>query len=183
MRLTRRSIDETNRHVSKIIAEAKASGLNWKSALHCYAAKLEVDGMGEVAGLMFTLLASMEGNMDKAPGINVYGNVGNMNLGRQIGIINASADTLGGEGKAFADAIKAMAAEINDLNDIRDDKKGEALEAVESLVAQAKEPRDKRSTFTYKSALAYLPTVLSSSAAGIKIWEVFGPTIKGFFNA
>jgi hypothetical protein len=53
---------------------------------------------------------------------------------------------------------------------------------VETIGEQAKLPAPERKAGTFKAALAYLPTVLSSVVSGAKIWETFGPKIEAYFK-
>jgi hypothetical protein len=152
-------------------------------------AELEAQGRTDLADsfLAYEAVLIERPKVSDKPNVNIYGGTfGNVNFGKQIGTITASANAVAEanpeKGAAFADAIRTLTQSVTESDDLKDEQKKEALDAIEAIGSQAELSPEKRKPGIFKSALSYLPTILSATASTVKIWDLFGPTIKSFFG-
>lgn len=113
------------------------------------------------------------------------GNFANFNLGEQVGTINATINSItnhGPDASKLADALSKLLNAVSNDPDLSESQKQEALDLVGTIADQAKLPIEQRKPGTLRAALSYLPTVLSSAASSIKIWEAVGPHLTRFFQ-
>ena len=71
-----------------------------------------------------------------SPTINVYGNVGNLNLGTQIGLIETSLNVTskqGLDGSDFANALKKITDDVLASKELADEHKQEVVETLASF--------------------------------------------------
>jgi hypothetical protein len=108
-------------------------------------------------------------------------NVANLNMGSQIGTINAALQVIskGDESrKEFARALEeftqaVVAATLPDAN------KQEVVEAVSTIAEQAAKKPEERSKGTLKALVAWIPTAISAANNLVTLWDKIGPCIKG----
>jgi hypothetical protein len=108
-------------------------------------------------------------------------NVANLNMGSQIGTINAALQVIskGDESrKEFARALEeftqaVVAATLSDAN------KQEVVEAVSTIAEQAAKKPEERSKGTLKALVAWIPTAISAANNLVTLWDKIGPCIKG----
>src|ERR1035437_1350768 len=149
--------------------------------------KYEAQGQKVFVDYLLTLDAVFGGRpeMSEKPNVNIYGgNFANLNLGEQIGTINATVNVIasqGTQGAELAAALRSLTESIGADPKLTDTLKKEALEAVETIADQANLPTEQRRPGVFKAALSYLPTVLSATVASIKIWETVHPVLTAFF--
>ena len=111
-------------------------------------------------------------------------NVANLNLGSQIGSINAALQHIsaGDESqKAFARALEeftqaVVAASLSETN------KQEIVEALSTIAEQADKKPEQRSKGILKAVVAWMPEAIATAAHLTALWEKFGPAIKTFFG-
>ena len=150
--------------------------------------ELDAQGRTDLADsfLAYEAVLMERPGMPEKSNVNIYGGTfGNLNFGEQIGVINASATAIAHanpDGAEFAEAIKSLSRAVAETNDLLDEQKKEALEVIEQIGSQAELPPQKRKPGVFKSALTYLPMILSASTATIKFWAEFGPTIEAYFR-
>lgn len=119
--------------------------------------------------------------------INISGgNIANLNLGSQLGNINAALQTIASsdnaESQKVAEALKELteatvaSAQLSDVN------KREIVEALTDLSRQAAMPTSERSTGTLKALFTWLPTALQVAADATAVWDKWGEQIKTFFG-
>jgi hypothetical protein len=110
-------------------------------------------------------------------------NISNLNLGTQMGTINAALQLLSTEGKnhqALADAIKQLTEAVVADRQLNDEQKHEAVEALSVLASDAK---SGKVTVTTKALVSWLPTVVGLSADLMTVWDKVGPALLAFFKA
>jgi hypothetical protein len=119
------------------------------------------------------------------PTINIQNsNIANLNLGSQIGTINASLQQIsqGDESqKQFADALQSftdavVAAALGDA-----DKK-EVVGALSTIADEATKKPEERSTGTLKAVVAWIPHAIATAAHLTAMWDKFGPVIRAHFG-
>lgn len=118
--------------------------------------------------------------------LNIHNsNIANLNLGSQVGTINAALQTISSEDgnqQEFANAIKELTEAIISQNELKDDQKREAVQALSTVAAEAQKKPEERSTGTLKAIIAYIPTIISSVSQLESLWEKVGPTIRGYLG-
>lgn len=111
-------------------------------------------------------------------------NVGNINLGTQIGHINVVLQQIsaGDESqKEFARALDeftkaVVAAQLSDSD------KQEVVGALSTIAEEATKKLEERSTGTLKAIMAWMPEAIATAAHLTALWEKFGPMIKAHFG-
>ncbi len=114
------------------------------------------------------------------PTIHIEGsNIANLNLGSQIGTINASLEHIseGDESqKAFARALQQFTEAVVSAN-LADTEKKEVVEALSTVAEQAAKKPDERSHGLLKAVLAWIPTAIGTADHLTALWDKFGPII------
>ena len=109
--------------------------------------------------------------------------VGNINLGQQIGHIEAIAKTIaskqGGDNQHFAEALRALTDAIKNAQELKDTDKVEAAQASSEIAEQGNVEPQKRSHGKLKALLAGFPTLIAGAAHLTKLWETWGPGDQG----
>ena len=111
-------------------------------------------------------------------------NISNLNLGSQVGTINAALQVLSTESaehQALADALKRLTEAVANSRDLEPGKKRDAVEALSTLASEAETGKGKGSV-TVRALIAWLPAALGTSADVITLWDKFGPTLRAFFG-
>lgn len=110
-------------------------------------------------------------------------NIANLNLGSQVGTINAALEAISSGGsKEFAQALKEFTEAVVAQQGFDDANKREVVEALTAVAEQAPKKREERSTGTLKAIMGYIPTAISSAAQLTELWGKVGPTIKGYLG-
>ncbi len=145
----------------------------------------EQDGGGAIVDLMLAFESTFRTGVLEKTVNNFYGgNFANINLGNQFGAVNAAINGIPLEhpnSAGMLDALRKLTEGIKESSELNDGQKQEALESIETIADQATLPLEKRKVGVFKAAMGHLPTILSSSAAAIKIWEFAHPAIVAFF--
>jgi hypothetical protein len=121
-----------------------------------------------------------------APPIQLHiqnSNISNLNLGTQVGTINAALQLLSTEDKdhqALAKAIKELTEAVVADRHLDDGQKREAVEALSELANEAQRPGRIRATA--KALVSWLPQVIGLSADLLTLWDKSGPIVRGFFK-
>jgi hypothetical protein len=109
-------------------------------------------------------------------------NISNLNLGTQVGTINAALQLLSSEGQghqALAQAIKQLTEAVVVDCQLNNNQKHEAVEALSVLASEAK---TGQVSVTAKALISWLPQLIGLSADLITLWDKVGPTVRGFFS-
>jgi hypothetical protein len=120
-----------------------------------------------------------------APAIHIHNsNVGNINLGSQIGQINVALEQIssGNEAqKEFARALDEFTKAVV-AADLPGTQKKDVVEALSTVAKQAAKKPEERSSGTLKAIMGWMPEVIASAAHLKALWEHFGPAIKTYFG-
>lgn len=147
--------------------------------------ELEKKGGRDFVNLLLAFESTFEDKTERLEQIVINisgGNFANLNLGEQAGTINATVNVIETQGGAdLATAFRTLIDGILSDTELSEAQKKEALETVGTIADQARLPAEQRRPGVFKAAIAYLPTILSTTAASIKIWEAVHPVIAGFF--
>lgn len=110
-------------------------------------------------------------------------NIANLNLGKQIGTINAALNVLstgGDQSKEFAAALKQLTEAITASSSLDPERKTEAVDVVSTLAEQASAPQKKIGTL--RALVNTLPAMITGAKDVIEIWNSVHPAIKGFLG-
>lgn len=111
-------------------------------------------------------------------------NISNLNLGTQVGNINAALQVLSADSKdhqEFAEAIRQLTEAVVSDRHLGHDQKHEAVDALSTLAKEAERGKGKP-TVTAKGLLLLLPQLIGLSADMVTLWDKFGPTVRAFFG-
>ena len=126
--------------------------------------------------------------VEKAPVIHLNiqnSSIANLNLGSQVGAINAALETIsigGGGQQEFARALKELTEAVVSQQDLPDNQKRDFIQALSTVAAEARKKPEERSAGTLKAIMGYLPTAISSASQLVALWDKVGPTIKGYLG-
>jgi hypothetical protein len=110
-------------------------------------------------------------------------NIANLNLGSQVGTINAALEAISSGGsKEFAQALKEFTEAVVSQQSLADANKREVVQALTTVAEEAPKKPSERSTGTLKAIMGYIPTAISSASQLTALWEKLGPTIKGYLG-
>src|SRR5882724_233215 len=107
-------------------------------------------------------------------------NAANVNLGTQVGTINATLDIISehaGSSQGIVQAIKELTDAVVQSAEVDDAKKQELLEVVEDIAKQAEAKPEERSPGRLKAMFAGLPTLLSVGKGLLDVWDRLSPAI------
>lgn len=123
---------------------------------------------------------------EKAPVIHLNiqnSNIANLNLGSQVGTINAALESISSGGQQeFAQALKELTEAVISQQGLSDNQKREVIQALSTVAAEAPKKPEDRSAGTLKAIMGYLPTMISSASQLVALWDKVGPTIKGYLG-
>jgi hypothetical protein len=107
-------------------------------------------------------------------------NIANLNLGSQIGAINASLQQMsdGDEPqKEFARALQEFTEAVVSAT-LADDQKKEVVDALSTIAEQAAKKPEERSKGILKAVVAWVPTAIATAHHLTALWDKFGPLIR-----
>jgi hypothetical protein len=107
-------------------------------------------------------------------------NIANLNLGSQIGTINASLKSiseLGAYEQEFAQALKELTEAVVSQEDLPNSEKQEVVQALSMIAEQAVKKPEERSKVTLKALVAWIPAAVSAAKGLSDLWDKFGPII------
>jgi hypothetical protein len=110
--------------------------------------------------------------------------VANLNLGAQVGTINAALQTISGGDAAqqeFVRAIEQLTEAVLQAA-LPTAEQREVVEALSTIVEQAAKKPGERSKVSLKSLLHYIPTVISGVSGLANLWAKYEPIIKAYFH-
>lgn len=121
----------------------------------------------------------------KSPTIHIENsNIANLNLGSQIGTINASLHRMS-EGeqsqKDFALALQGFTQAVLSAT-LGDSEKQEIVGALSTISEEATRKPEERSTGTLKAVITWIPHALASAAHLTALWDRFAPSIRAYFG-
>jgi len=124
--------------------------------------------------------------MTNPPHINVtIQNAANVNLGSQLGTINATLTAISDQSQAHrevATALKELSEAVLQNREIQDAQKQEALQVITNIAKQAEAKPGERSVGTLKAMIAGLPAIIGVAADVITLWDKYAPLIRHFFG-
>jgi hypothetical protein len=107
-------------------------------------------------------------------------NVANLNLGAQVGTINAALQTISGDdatGQELARAIEQLTEAVIQAS-LPTANKQDVVEALSTIAEQAAKKPEERSKGTLKALVTWLPTAISAANNLTGLWDKLGPIIK-----
>lgn len=132
--------------------------------------------------LLYTI-ATERGEM----AINIINsNVANLNLGEQLGHIEAVAQTIGADqtehNQKFAEALRTLTDAIKNQKQLTESDKKEAAQVLSEIADQAKAEPQTRSSGRIKALLAGFPTMIAAAADLTELWHAWSPAIRAYFG-
>lgn len=117
-------------------------------------------------------------------GINLtVQNAANINLGSQVGTINAALNVISQQGQSeVARAIKELSDAIVRSSAMQGGQKQEALQVIADIARQAEAKPEGRSIGTVRALLIGLPTMIGLAADVTALWDKYGPIIRAYFG-
>jgi hypothetical protein len=110
-------------------------------------------------------------------------NAANINLGSQVGTINATVSMIAEQGQnEVAMAIKELSDAVVRSSAMQDIQKQEALQVITDLARQAEAKPELRSKGTVKAIVAGLPALIGLAADVTALWDKYVPLIRAFFG-
>ncbi len=109
--------------------------------------------------------------------------IANLNLGSQLGTINAALQSISGqEGQQeLAQALKQLTEAVLSNANLPGSEKQEVVQALSTIAEQAEKKPENRSAGTLKAVVAWLPTILSTAADLTALWDKYVPVIRAYF--
>lgn len=121
----------------------------------------------------------------ESPNINIaIHNAANVNLGTQVGTINAALNVVSERGESSQEVVKALKELIDAVvqtKQLQETEKQETLEVIEEITKQAQSKPESRSLGKIKALLGGLHTLVAASADLSALWAQFAPVVKHFF--
>ena len=121
----------------------------------------------------------------KNPTIHIENsNIANLNLGSQIGTINASLEQIsqGDEKqKEVARALQEFTQAVVAAS-LADSQKKEIVEALSTIAEQAAKKPEERSKGILKAVVGWIPHAVATAAYLTALWATYGPIIEAHFR-
>jgi len=193
--LTRENVKFILRKVGAVIATRKTSLMNQRIRL--------ASAAGEIARRMQAVLAGINTDLElrisrqeafpkkekvmeaERPNINVtIHSAANVNLGTQVGTINAALSAIseqGGSSQEVVKALKGLTEAVVKNTRFQDEEKRETLEVIEEITKQAESKPELRSLGKIKALIAGLHTLVAANADLTALWTQYAPVVKHFF--
>jgi hypothetical protein len=108
-------------------------------------------------------------------------NVANLNLGSQVGMINAALQSISGgntQQREFARAVEQLTQAVLSEATLQAADKQEVVDVLSTVAEQAAKKPEERSKGTLKAAVAWLPTAISAAKNLKDLWDTLCPIIK-----
>jgi hypothetical protein len=106
-------------------------------------------------------------------------NVANLNLGSQIGTINAAIQSISARGDAeFANAIERLTQAVLSESSLRAAEQQEIMQVLSTIATEGAKKPNERSMGIVRAAVAWLPTAVSAANNLLTLWEKVGPIIR-----
>ena len=118
------------------------------------------------------------------PNINIAIHAANVNLGTQVGTINAALTVISEQGESNQEIVQALkdltAAVVRDKQ-LQEADKQETLEVIEEITKQAQSKPESRSAGKIKALVAGLHTLVVASGDLSTLWTRYAPVVTHFF--
>jgi hypothetical protein len=160
------------------------------STMSEYVHEVQIDGHTDyrkVVGCELQSIPDLDEDLQhsKRPSLHIENShVANLNVGSQIGTINAALQTISGGGsqeKELAKALDLLTQAV--LSDCAQTiEKQDILDVLSTIAQQAAHKPAERSTGTLKAALGWLPVAISTAKDLTDLWVSLAPTVKGYFG-
>jgi hypothetical protein len=109
--------------------------------------------------------------------------VANVNLGSQIGSINAAIQSISAGGYAeFASAIERLTQAVLSESSLRAAEQQEIVQVLSTIATEGAKKPNERSVGIVKAAVAWLTTAISAANNLVTLWEKVGPIIKSHLD-
>jgi hypothetical protein len=112
--------------------------------------------------------------------------VANLNLGSQVGTINAALESIsaqqGASPQDLALALKQLAEATVAHPALPPAEKQEIVQALSTLAEQATKKPEDRSKGTLRAVISWIPTSIAAAADLTSLWDKFGPAIRAYFG-
>lgn len=160
-------------------------------------------GSGEIARRMQAVMAGINADLElrvsrqeafpkkekvvaaDRPNINVtIHNAANVNLGTQVGTINAALSAISEQGESSQEVVKALKGLTDAVvknTQFQEDEKQETLEVIEEITKQAESKPELRSLGKIKALIAGLHSLVAANADLTALWTQYAPVVKHFF--
>jgi hypothetical protein len=121
----------------------------------------------------------------RGPAIHIHNsNVGNINLGNQIGDINVAVQQFS-KGDAiereFAHALDEFTKAVVDST-LPDSEKREVVDSLSTIAEQATKKPEERSRGTLKALLEWMPKAIATAYYLTELWGKYEPAIRAHFG-
>jgi len=142
---------------------------------------------GEQGAELTALFAA--GAIERAQYMNINianSQIGNFNVGKQIGTVNAAVQVLAAtpDAKAqdLATALKTLTEAIHASNELDPAQKKDTFDVLAELATAAQAPAEKRSKGVLKTIITGLGATLSAAGTLSAIWAQWGPAVRSYFG-
>jgi hypothetical protein len=110
-------------------------------------------------------------------------NAANINLGSQVGTINAAVNIISKQGQSeVASAIKELSDAVVRSSAMQDRQKQEALQVIADIAKQAEAKPEARSNGILKALIAGFPAIIGLAADVTALWDQYAPMIRAYFG-
>jgi hypothetical protein len=117
------------------------------------------------------------------PAVHIHNsNVANLNIGLQVGTINANLQAISGGDIAqqdFVHSIEQLTEAVLRAT-LPAAEQQEVMEALSTITEQAAKKPEERSKGTLKALVAWIPTAISAANDLAALWDKVGPSIKAY---
>jgi hypothetical protein len=194
----------TRQHVDFIVEQIKSVAASRKSGILSRPSHPPINfaGMaGEIARRSDSIVASVRRDLEirlrrqeaglrkdpqENPNVHIsITNAANVNLGTQVGTINAALNTVADQSplhREFAQAIKQISGLIAHSPAIQETDKQQALQVISELVNQAGLKPEERSTGTVKALVTGFASMIGTAADVTTLWLAYSHLIRTFFG-
>ena len=119
------------------------------------------------------------------PNINIaIHGAANVNLGTQVGTINAALTVISEQGESnqeVANALRELTDAVVQSQHLQEAEKQQTLEVIEEITKQAQSKPESRSLGKIKALVAGFHTLVAASNDLTALWSRYAPVIKNFF--
>ena len=112
--------------------------------------------------------------------------VANLNLGSQVGTINAALESIsaqqGASPQDLALALKQLTEATVAHAALPPGEKQEIVQALSTLAEQATKKPEERSQGTLRAIISWIPTSIAAAGDLTTLWDKYGPAIRAYFG-
>lgn len=128
-------------------------------------------------------------SMTQSPNIHLHienSSVANLNLGSQVGTINAALESISAQQGAsphdLALALKQLTEATVAHAALPPGEKHEIVQALSTLAEQATKKPEERSQGTLRAIISRIPTSIAAAGDLMTLWGKYGPAIRAYFG-